>query len=566
MRTAIFLTSLICASSAVASDAINAFKRVDKVLEARAEARQEASAHYHAPHQKRQNTTSPYLNSATEKFVVDGTKIPDVDFDVGESYAGLVPISSAANETRELFFWFFPSSNPAATDELVIWFNGGPGCSSLSGLILENGPFLWQPGTFAPVQNPYTWVNLTNMIWVEQPVGVGYTQGTPNITNEVELAQEFMGFWKNWVEDFQVQGRKVYITGESYGGYYVPYVADAFINADDTTYYNLAGIAINDPILGDGDLQQEVPVIPYVDYWADLFNLNETFSAAVHAKADSCGYTDYFNTYLTFPPPAGPFPSPTNSSNDCDVFDDVFSAVLEINPCFNIYHITDTCPHLFNVLGIVNQGDYFPPGAQVYFNRTDVQAAINAPIGTNWMQCTNKNVFTDATPETTGEMSVAPAQDGVLKHVIESTNNTIIGVGDLDYLLPTNGTLMALQNLTWNGVQGFQVPPTNNFYVPYHPEYNLGALAGAGDLGVWVSERGLTFYTVYLSGHELPEYAPGAAYRIVELLLGRISDLSQTGDFTTQTGNFTGTTPLVKRDSDLGRMKRDPGNYGRMVM
>ena len=254
-------------------------------------------------------------------------------------------------------------------------------------------------------------------------------------------------------------------------------------------------------VLDDMLTSQTVPVIPYVDYWADLFNLNETFSAAVHAKADSCGYTDYFNTYLTFPPPAGPFPSPTNSSNDCDVFDDVFSAVLEINPCFNIYHITDTCPHLFNVLGIVNQGDYFPPGAQVYFNRTDVQAAINAPIGTNWMQCTNKNVFTDATPETTGEMSVAPAQDGVLKHVIESTNNTIIGVGDLDYLLPTNGTLMALQNLTWNGVQGFQVPPTNNFYVPYHPEYNLGALAGAGDLGVWVSERGLTFYTVYLSGH-----------------------------------------------------------------
>lgn len=39
------------------------------------------------------------------EFVVDGTKIPDVDFDVGESYAGLLPISQDPNETRQLFFW-----------------------------------------------------------------------------------------------------------------------------------------------------------------------------------------------------------------------------------------------------------------------------------------------------------------------------------------------------------------------------------------------------------------------------------------------------------------------------
>ena len=95
------------------------------------------------------------------------------------------------------------------------------------------------------------------MLWVEQPVGVGYTQGTADIVDEIGLAKEFAGFYKNWVDIFQAQGKKVYITGESYGGYYVPYVANEFINLDDSTYYNLAGVAINDPILGDGDLQQE---------------------------------------------------------------------------------------------------------------------------------------------------------------------------------------------------------------------------------------------------------------------------------------------------------------------
>ena len=152
---------------------------------------------------------------------------------------------------------FFPSANPAASEEILLWFNGGPGCSSLSGLLTENGPFTWEAGTKAPTQNPYTWVNLTNVMWVEQPVGVGYSQGVPNITNEVELGQEFIGFFKSFVDAFDIHGYKVYLTGESYGGYYIPYIADAFINADDTDYYNIKGVAINDPIIGDGTAQQE---------------------------------------------------------------------------------------------------------------------------------------------------------------------------------------------------------------------------------------------------------------------------------------------------------------------
>ena len=63
-----------------------------------------------------------------------------MNFDIGESYAGLLPISDDPNETRKLYFWFFPSTNPNATEEIALWFNGGPGCSSLSGLLTENGP------------------------------------------------------------------------------------------------------------------------------------------------------------------------------------------------------------------------------------------------------------------------------------------------------------------------------------------------------------------------------------------------------------------------------------------
>jgi len=89
--------------------------------------------------------------------------LPDVLFDLGEIYSGNIPIDM--NDTsRQLFFVFQPTIGQPV-DEITIWLNGGPGCSSLEGFFQENGRFLWQSGTYAPVENPYSWVNLTNMLW-----------------------------------------------------------------------------------------------------------------------------------------------------------------------------------------------------------------------------------------------------------------------------------------------------------------------------------------------------------------------------------------------------------------
>lgn len=72
------------------------------------------------------------------------------------------------------------------------------------------------------------------MVWVEQPVGTGFSQGIPTAKDEADVAAQFLGFWKNFVDTFALQGRKVYISGESYAGYYVPYIADAMLNSNDT--------------------------------------------------------------------------------------------------------------------------------------------------------------------------------------------------------------------------------------------------------------------------------------------------------------------------------------------
>jgi carboxypeptidase D len=125
--------------------------------------------------------------------------------------------------------------------------------------------------------------------------------------------------------------------------------------------------------------------------------------------------------------------------------------------------------------------------------------------------------------------------DGPLQRVIEHTNNVVIGHGTLDFVLFANGTLATLQNLTWNGVQGFSEYPSQPFYVPYH-DHPMESMAGAGVFGSWTSERGLTFVLTELAGHFLPQGAPSAAYRHLEFLLGRIEDLSEVSPFTTQQG------------------------------
>lgn len=86
-------------------------------------------------------------------------------------------------------------------------------------------------------------------------------------TSEEDVAAQFLTWFKNFVDTFDMQGYKVYIAGESYAGMYVPYIASAMLDKNDTTYYDLSGILIYDPSIAYDDLQAEITTLPFVEYW-----------------------------------------------------------------------------------------------------------------------------------------------------------------------------------------------------------------------------------------------------------------------------------------------------------
>jgi carboxypeptidase D len=116
-------------------------------------------------------------------------------------------------------------------------------------MLQGNGPFIWRPGTYKPIPNPYSWTNLTNMVYVDQPAGTGFSPGPSTARDEADVARQFKTWFKNFVDTFGLHGRKVYITGESYAGQYVPYIASAMLDEHDTAYFNVRGIQIIDPMI-----------------------------------------------------------------------------------------------------------------------------------------------------------------------------------------------------------------------------------------------------------------------------------------------------------------------------
>ena len=72
--------------------------------------------------------------------------------------------------------------------------------------------------------NPYAWSKISRMLFIEQPVGVGFSSSTttnnssshPEPQTEDEVARDFVGFLRNFYNVFpETQPRRLILTGES---------------------------------------------------------------------------------------------------------------------------------------------------------------------------------------------------------------------------------------------------------------------------------------------------------------------------------------------------------------
>ncbi|KAK6121400.1 hypothetical protein DH2020_044864 [Rehmannia glutinosa] len=172
---------------------------------------------------------------------------PHVEFD---QYSGYVTVDPKAG--RALFYYFTEAKDPSGKP-LVLWLNGGPGCSSLgNGAMTELGPFRVNPDGKTLWYNKYAWNNVANVLFLESPAGVGFSYSNTSsdyVTGDRKTAADSYTFLVNWLERFpEYKTRDLYITGESYAGHYVPQLADLILQNNKITNHtviNLKGIAIS---------------------------------------------------------------------------------------------------------------------------------------------------------------------------------------------------------------------------------------------------------------------------------------------------------------------------------
>ncbi|GJN41069.1 hypothetical protein PR202_gn00394 [Eleusine coracana subsp. coracana] len=237
---------------------------------------------------------------------------------VFDQYAGYVTVDAASGKA---LFYYFAEAAEAPTKPLVLWLNGGPGCSSLGGAMLEIGPFYVNQDNKTLSTNKYAWNNEANMLFLESPAGVGFSYSNRtsdyNNTGDRSTAADAYTFLINWLERFpEYKGHDFFITGESYSGHYIPQLANTILSNNkkmNTTTINLKGVAIGNAYLDDDTNTRAT--IEY--FWTHAMISKETHQAvqehcsfngtytgpckaAIEEANTEKGLIDQYNIYASF--------------------------------------------------------------------------------------------------------------------------------------------------------------------------------------------------------------------------------------------------------------------------
>jgi len=286
-------------------------------------------------------------------------------------YSGYMSVNTGGN----MWWWMFESRNNPTTAPLAAWFNGGPGCSSMIGLFQENGPCQFYNGASTPSLNPYSFNEYANMIYIDQPVGTGFSYGTDPVTSTVTAAPYVWKLLQGFYTQFpQYQNRDFGIFTESYGGHYGPEFASYFeqqnaaIAAGKITGYQINLIALG---VNNGWYDPAISYKAYVDY-----SYNNSYKQLISAS----DYQTYLNTYNQKCVPAlqscdssGSNSACSNADNVC--YEDIEGPLSEVAD-FDVYDIREP------------SNDPYPPETYVtYLQSSSVMKAIGAK--STYQECPN---------------------------------------------------------------------------------------------------------------------------------------------------------------------------------
>ncbi|KAJ7479829.1 alpha/beta-hydrolase [Mycena latifolia] len=538
------------------------------------------------PHAYPGMPTTPFGPDWQHYFEVTGP-LPNVTGPIARSFAGNVGVNRADHPNATLFFWAFEKANgtltgsAADTDPWIIWLNGGPGSSSMIGLMTENGP-LQVTGDYSIVQNNFSWNKLADTFWIDQPVGTGYSTSDANgyVPDEDQMGRDFVEFLSNIVKIFpSLAKRPLHLTGESYAGTYIPYITKTIFSTPNPPV-NLTKIAVGDGTLGSDATFQDVSTMAIIETYPQLISYDPDVFSYFKTQEHLCGYDLNF-TY----PQNGHFPTLRDPSfgsstqltgkarslslNALAAHNGRLSQVSgsdkreltrreeqrqawkrdlagrpngSLDPfygCFIYSELTDYAMNFsfpwnqpiggFDVYDIPDGlNPEVPSDPTVAFIDNETRAALHAPTSKNWIQSfrfpfggtTNGTRIHDPSPEPMVFLSDL------------ATNASARGVGIVFYsgnddsLVAHRGTEAVIQNMTFGGVQGFTRKPATPF------TDDKGNFAG-----IIHQERNLTYALFKGAGHLVPNSVPEAAFVFIrEFVLGS----NTTGLVDSNTGTVVG--------------------------
>ncbi|XP_053145457.1 lysosomal protective protein-like isoform X2 [Hemicordylus capensis] len=210
-----------------------------------------------------------------------------------KQYSGYLDVDG----DKHLHYWFVEAQNSPADKPLVLWLNGGPGCSSMMGLLMEHGPFTIQPDGTTLKYNNYAWNKLAHILYLDSPIGVGYSTSDSKDyrTNDTEVARVNYLALKEFLRLFpEYSSRDLYLTGESYAGIYIPTLAQ-WVMKDSSL--NLKGVAVGN---GLSSYENNDNSLVYFAYYHGLLGSRLWRDLQTYCCSDGkCNFFSYENTKCT---------------------------------------------------------------------------------------------------------------------------------------------------------------------------------------------------------------------------------------------------------------------------